>query len=103
MDLPTALCPPEATMEDFDKFSEFLTKTRKEKKLRLKFIANGIGVALSTIVSWEKGQSFPDENRLPSMAEVYGVDEVMLRRLFDISRQAREKEKKVKLFVHRRL
>lgn len=61
----------------------------------LKQIVSQIGVNISTLLHWETGEVLPSEDKLPLIAQVYGIDLEELKKVFDISHRAREKQKEV--------
>lgn len=56
-----------------------LKAARINKDLTQKKAANLIGVNVSTLSKWEKGESYPSIKRIPAILDVYGVsyDEII--------------------------
>ncbi len=84
----------EATIRDVSVFGDFLMAAKSNLSGAEK--ANQIGVSRGLIIRWEAGESFPGEDKLPKIAEVYGVDLGELEHKFRISKKARELEKESK-------
>ena len=83
-------------MEDVLVFGQKLTEAREKINKRHKAIAQEIGVNPGTPYHWEKGEEFPDENKLPKIAQAYGIDLEKLTEIFILSRAARELEKEAR-------
>ena len=47
-------------------------KARKEAGIRPEKAASELGVSISTLFSWERGNSSPDADRLIIMSSLYG-------------------------------
>lgn len=54
-------------------FSERLIQLRKEKKLFQEDLANILNLAQTTISSWEKGRTTPDNDMLMALANYFDV------------------------------
>lgn len=50
-----------------------LKAARVNAGLKQKDVAQKLGVADSTISSWERGRSFPDAKQIKKLEEIYGV------------------------------
>lgn len=81
---------PERKVKDAYVFAYFLMQSRGAKSFKL--IADLLGVGTSVVMNWEKGNTFPMEERLADIAEVYGVDFSELKDKFTLAKEARDKE-----------
>ena len=70
------------------------TKTIKPKTREKMGEACGVKGAL--IDKWEKGESFPPEDKLSIIAEAYGITIDELTRVFKLSKSLREQEKMIR-------
>src|ERR1035437_2392652 len=82
-------------------FGRKLNEARKKLKetKSLKNIAKEIGVGESSCLGWEKGEIYPEREKLDKIAVAYkmeGEDWRDLIKAFEISKVARENEKKVR-------
>jgi len=62
-------------------------------------VAQRLGVKESTIVQWEEGKAFPEEDKLPSLGEVYEIGLDKLTEAYENSRQARKVNAKTKRVI----
>lgn len=84
------------TMENVNTFGLFLSEARKMLGKNKSEVSKQLGVGLTVISNWEKGDILPDEDRLGLIAEVYGIDLEKLAKVFKISQQARNLEKEAR-------
>jgi hypothetical protein len=84
-----------AFREKLEAFGRLLSKRRSiiGKSARQVSLELGFGANSATVSTWENGTTFPEEERLPEIAKVYGTELEELRRVFEISKEARELEK----------
>ena len=70
-------------------FSETIRRLRKERGLTQEALADVLGVSFQAVSKWERGESYPDIEILPDIAEYFGasVDE-----LLGVNRAENEKE-----------
>ena len=54
-------------------FSERLNKKRKEKKLTQAEVAEKLNVSFQAVSQWERGETSPDIDKLPELADLYNV------------------------------
>lgn len=81
------------TMEDVTLFGKLLFDKRNIIKKTAKEIASEFSsINESSILAWEKGTSFPEEEKLPVIAKAYGIELEELIRVFKISKEARRIE-----------
>jgi transcriptional regulator with XRE-family HTH domain len=83
----------EVTLDDLGVFGNKLREARQKQKKIVKEIAKEFGLSQVNISAWEKWERFPDEDKLPEIAGIYGIDLGELIEAFNISKQARELEK----------
>ncbi len=82
------------TVEDRTLFGDKLKEARNRlEKSTKKNVALKLGVDTTSINFWETGETFPDESRLPDIAQAYNIDLNELTGAFKISKEARELEK----------
>lgn len=48
-------------------------KARRDAGIKAEVAAAQLGVSLSTLFNWERGDTNPDANKVKEMAEMYGV------------------------------
>ncbi len=54
-------------------FSENIRRLRKEKELTQETLADFLGVTFQAVSKWERGESYPDIELLPTIAGFFGV------------------------------
>lgn len=54
-------------------FKERLSKKRKEKKLTQAEVAEQLNVSFQAVSQWERGETSPDIDKIPELADLYGV------------------------------
>ncbi len=57
-----------------DKFSENLKSLRKDKGFSRQYVAEKLGVALSTYANWEQGRREPSISDIYKILEVFEID-----------------------------
>lgn len=78
-------------------FGKKLRESREKSKKLLIDLIGMIGVSEASCYAWERGTSFPSSDKLGRIAVAYGIegqDYNNLIEAFEISKQARENEKK---------
>lgn len=90
---PVESSPTKIEVEGVLLFGRFLTTLRKALSKTYKQIFSELGLSKMTILKWESGENFPAKDKLPAIAAAYGADLEELIKVFEISKQAREKEK----------
>lgn len=96
-------------MEDVTLLGKFLTEKRlllnkqKSTEKLLKQIVSEIDVNVSTLLHWETGEVIPSEDKLPRIAQVYGIDLEELKKVFEISKAARQREKDARFNPKRKI
>lgn len=50
-----------------------MKSARVNAELTQKQFANKCGVSESTVISWEKGKTYPDVSKIPLLEEAYGI------------------------------
>src|SRR3989344_3316270 len=84
---------PGVNVESITLFAELLLKSREARKKTRRGIAKEIGVAYQMIQNWESGDFFPTEDKLPIIAEAYGINPQELDGVFRVSKEDRERAK----------
>jgi len=78
-------------------FAKFLKDARQTSGARERAILTELGLRSGTVLyNWETGISFPSEDRLPTIARIYEVDQNLLRQKFEESKAARNEEKRIR-------
>jgi transcriptional regulator with XRE-family HTH domain len=54
-------------------FSENIRRLRKERELTQETLADFLGVTFQAVSKWERGESYPDIELLPTVADFFGV------------------------------
>lgn len=85
---------PASRIEDVGMFGKLLSKSRSNLGKNVGETAIDLSVSSSSVIKWERGEIFPDEDKLPAIAIAYNIDLKELARVFGISKSAREMEKK---------
>lgn len=70
-------------------FSENIRRLRKERELTQENLADFLGVSFQAVSKWERGESYPDIELLPAIADFFGVS---ADSLLGIDRAKSEKE-----------
>lgn len=83
---------------ELELFSCTLKKQRYRTGKKLKMIGEETNISLPTIGGWENGKSFPNYEKLGLIAKAYELDEADLVNAYNISKQARDKEKSMSKF-----
>lgn len=63
---------------DLQQRGNLLKDLRKKKNMTQKEVAEKIGVVPKTVSKWETGHGFPDVSLLPTLADVFGINERIL-------------------------
>ncbi|MDO8686840.1 MAG: hypothetical protein Q7K11_01360 [Candidatus Berkelbacteria bacterium] len=88
---------PKVRIEDVTLFGKLLSKSRSALGKNITEIVSE--TALATVPAtrrWEQGDAFPEEDKLPAIAEAYSINLEELIRVLKISKEAREMEKNVR-------
>ena len=83
-------------MNDSATICRLLARAKYNTKKSTAQIAEEMGVGRSSVLGWEN-YTLPGEERLPQLSKVYNISVRNLKKAFKISREAREKEKSVRL------
>jgi|GEM_PF-5878300 len=54
-------------------FGDRLSRVRKRSRHTQQFLASELGVGQPSIVDWEKGRSYPKQNRIETIAKLCGT------------------------------
>ena len=54
-------------------FSENIKRLRKERELTQEALADFLGVSFQAVSKWERGESYPDIELLPTIADFFSV------------------------------
>jgi transcriptional regulator with XRE-family HTH domain len=87
-------------VEDIKVFGDLLSYSRAKIDKTVKQIAEELNMNPSAIINWENDGKFPEEGRLPQIAEAYAIDLDKLKNAFSISKEAREMEKQRNLRIN---
>ena len=60
-------------------FGEIIKNAREQKNLKLKDIANDIGIDISTLAKIEKNQRYPSNALIKKISKLLGLDEEKLK------------------------
>jgi|GEM_PF-4472909 len=82
----------EVKMEDVTLFGLFLLQVFEDSKKKKGDIAKELGVSSGTLVRWQSGEMLPAEDKLAEIARICSTDEEELKRVYGISRKARDLE-----------
>lgn len=84
------------TVDDVVAFGNLLSTIRKSINKSHSQISKELGLKGSNSYKWENEFVLPDESRLVSISQVYGVDLEELTRVFRIAEKARKLEKEMR-------
>lgn len=85
-----------ADPEDVYRFGDRLEGARNalgKISLTRAAVAEGLHISQKTIITWEAGTSFPEENLLPDISKAYDINLEELTELFRISQKAYNAQK----------
>jgi len=84
---------PDNRFKDTKLFGEFLSKARNALSKNRAYIVSVLHTSKAIPFNWEEGVIFPEEDKLPAIAEAYQVSLEELTKVYKISKVAREEEK----------
>lgn len=74
-------------------FSDYLKEKRSKGSKSMTDIARALNINASAVSNWENAISFPSENRLPFVANVYNIDNFgEFKSKFTMSKNARKND-----------
>lgn len=59
---------------------EWLARQMDRRQISVRQLADALNVATQTVYNWQSGKSVINEERIPALAEVLGVSELVARR-----------------------
>lgn len=72
-DLAGAVAPAAPDRSRYHRFGDIFTAARQRRKLNVAAVARSVGVAETSVLTWEEGRSLPQNRRLPSLARRLGL------------------------------
>jgi len=83
------------------KRESLLRRLRRERGLRLSELALLVGVNISVLSEWERGNQIPSDERLEQLAELYGVPFEELKR--EVQKYAEKRRAEITAKIRRSL